>query len=293
MTLRTPDSAFENIADYPFAPNYHEAEPDVRMHYVDEGSGRPILLLHGEPTWSYLYRHMIPPLVAAGYRTIAPDLIGFGKSDKLASRDEYTYAKHVGWMESLVVALDLQDVVLFGHDWGGLIGLRVMANQLDRFKALAVTNTGLPTGEHQMPQAFADWVEFSQKSPVFSIGRLIQNATTSDLDPQVLAAYDAPFPDDSFKEAARIFPSLVPARPDMAGAAENKLAWEKLMGFTGPTLTMFSDTDPITAGGAKPFEKLIPGAAGQPHITTRGGHFVQEDSSPELAAALISWLGDQ
>lgn len=290
-TLRTPDAAFEGLQDYPFEPRYHAVEPSVSMHYVDEGEGRPILLLHGEPTWSYLYRTMIPPLVEAGYRAIAPDLIGFGKSDKPTERSDYSYANHVAWVESLLIALDLNEAVMFGHDWGGLIGLRLLANQVDRFGAFVVTNTGLPTGEHTIPDAFHDWLAFSQESPVFPIGSFIQNATVSKLSDEVVAAYDAPFPDESYKNGARAFPALVPIRQDMDGANENRLAWQALMGFEGPCLTLFSDSDPITAGGAKPFEKLVPGAKGQPHVTIRdGGHFLQEDSSEDILAALLPWL---
>ncbi len=290
-TLRTPDRAFAAIPDFDFAPQYHVAETNVTMHYVDEGEGRPVLLLHGEPTWSFLYRHMIPPLVAAGFRAIAPDLIGFGKSDKPIEASDYTYANHVAWVESLVIDLDLERAVLFGHDWGGLIGLRVLANQLERFAAVAVTNTGLPTGEHTIPDAFHDWLHFSQESPVFPIGSFVQNGTVSHLSAEVVAAYDAPFPDESYKVGARVFPSLVPINPEMEGSADNRAAWEVLMGFRGPCLTLFSDSDPITAGGARPFQKLIPGAKHQPHVTIENaGHFVQEDASPALVAALIPWL---
>ncbi len=290
-SLRTPDSAFANIPDYPFEPHYHPIEPGISMHYVDEGSGLPVVMLHGEPSWSFLYRNMIPPLVAGGYRVIAPDLVGFGKSDKPTNPSDYTYANHIAWVESLFLALELESAVLFGQDWGGLIGLRLLANQIDRFSAFVVSNTGLPTGEHTIPDAFHDWLAHSQSRPVFPVGSVIQNGTVSKLSANVVAAYDAPFPDESYKVGARVFPSLVPISPTMDGAAENRRAWEKLMGFEGPCLTLFSDSDPMTAGGAKPFEKLVPGARGQPHRTIQqAGHFVQEDNPGALIDAMLPWL---
>ncbi len=289
--LRTPDERFVGLRDYPFEPHYAEI-PDgeggrLRMHYVDEGprDSAPVLLMHGEPSWSYLYRHMIPPLVAAGHRVVAPDLVGFGRSDKPAEQGDYSYTRHVEWTASLLFDhLDLVGVTMFCQDWGGLIGLRLVAAQPDRFERVVAANTGLPTGHGAPSEAFTAWQRYSQSAPTLEIGALIDAATTTPLDPDVIAAYDAPFPDDSHKAGARIFPSLVPTSPDDPGAAENRAAWEVLARFDRPFLTAFSDSDPITRGGEAPFLARIPGTRGQPHRTIEGaGHFLQEDRGPELA----------
>ncbi len=298
-TLRTPDERFADLTGYPFASNYAEISDQdggtLRVHYLDEGPGdaAPIVLLHGEPSWSYLYRTMIPTLVAAGHRCIAPDLVGFGKSDKPAEKSDYTYERHVGWMRELLIdTLDLTGATFFGQDWGGLVGLRVVAENPDRFERVVVGNTGLPTGEHSPSAAFMAWQKFSQETPVFDIGFLLQSATNTTLTDAEVAAYDAPFPDDSYKEGARIFPSLVPTSPDDPAADANKAAWEVFKRWGKPFVCCFSDGDPVTAGGDKPFRALVPGAQGQPHVTIAGAnHFFQEDAAPELAQLLIDVIG--
>ncbi len=298
-TLRTPDERFADLTGYPFASNYAEISDQdggtLRVHYLDEGPGdaAPIVLLHGEPSWSYLYRTMIPTLVAAGHRCIAPDLVGFGKSDKPAEKSDYTYERHVGWMRELLIdTLDLTGATFFGQDWGGLVGLRVVAENPDRFERVVVGNTGLPTGEHSPSAAFMAWQKFSQETPVFDIGFLLQSATNTTLTDAEVAAYDAPFPDDSYKEGARIFPSLVPTSPDDPAADANKAAWEVFKRWDKPFVCCFSDGDPVTAGGDKPFRALVPGAQGQPHVTIAGAnHFFQEDAAPELAQLLIDVIG--
>lgn len=298
-TLRTPDDRFADLPDWPFEPRYAEI-PDgdggtLRVHYVDEGpaDAAPVLLLHGEPSWAYLYRHMIPPLVEAGHRVVVPDQVGFGRSDKPTEPDDYSYARHVAWMSSLVFDhLDLSDVTFFGQDWGGLIGLRLVAAEPDRYARLVVANTGLPTGDHGPSEAFLAWQRFSQTSPVFPIGELIDRATVTELPAEVVAAYDAPFPDDAHKAGARIWPSHVPTSPEDPAAPDNRAAWEVLKAFDRPVLCCFSDQDPVTAGGDKPFRTLIPGAQGQPHTTMEGGgHFLQEDVGPELAALINDFIG--
>ena len=262
------------------------------MHYVAEGptDGPVFLLLHGEPSWSFLYRHMIPPLAAAGFRTIAPDLPGFGKSDKLADRAGYSFQQFVDWMWGFVEVLDLHDITLFGQDWGALIGLRLVGEHPERFARVAIGNGGLPTGDQTMPEAFQQWQNFVQNVSRLPIGRIMQGATTTTLSKEVLAGYEAPFPDESYKEAARIMPALVPTTADNPASAANRTAWRGLMRYDKPFLTTFSDGDPITAGGERVLQRLIPGAKGQPHTTIQGaGHFLQEDKGPELAQILIQW----
>jgi haloalkane dehalogenase len=295
--LRTPDDRFANLPGYPFAPHYVEV-PDgeggsLRMHYVDEGprDGAPVLLLHGEPSWSYLYRKMIPPIVAAGHRAVAPDLIGFGRSDKPSAQSDYTYQRHVDWVTSLVEQLDLRSITLVGQDWGALIGLRVAVERPERFGRIVIANGGLPTGDGTPNEAFLRWQKFSQTAPSFEIGRIIQNGTASTLPDEVVAAYDAPFPDDSYKAGARIFPSLVPTSGDDPAAPANRKAWESLSRWEKPFLTAFSDSDPITRGGERVLQARIPGAQGQPHTTIEGaGHFLQEDKGEELARAVVDFI---
>ena len=298
-TLRTPDDRFVDLADYPFAPHYVDVADgeggSLRIHYLDEGpsSAAPVLLLHGEPSWSYLYRHIIPPLVAAGHRVVVPDLVGFGRSDKPTETSDYTYARHVAWMrEALLGRLDLRDITLFAQDWGGLVGLRLVAAAPDRFARVAVGNTGLPTGHATPPEPFLDWQRFSRESPVFPIGNIIDGGTLTSLSDGVIAAYDAPFPDESYKAGARIFPSLVPTSPDDPASADNVAAWEVLSQFERPWLTCFSDSDPITGGGEAVFIERVPGARGQPHTTIENAHhFLQEDQGPRLAEVLIDFIG--
>jgi haloalkane dehalogenase len=292
--LRTPDERFASLPGYAFAPHYVEVGDGLRVHYVDEGpaDAAPVLLLHGEPTWSYLYRKVIPPLVERGHRCVAPDLIGFGRSDKPADRADYSYQREVDWMaEALFDRLDLRDITFFGQDWGGLIGLRLVALAPERFARVVVGNTGLPTGDRPPNEAFLAWQRFSQEAADFPIGGIISGGCTTKLTPDVVAAYDAPFPDDSYKAAARVFPSLVPTSTDDPAHAANTAAWEVLRTFDRPFLCAFSDGDPITKGGERAFVGQVPGTAGQPHTTIAGGgHFHQEDKGEELAAVIADFI---
>ena len=289
--LRTPDDRFEGLPGYDFSPKYVETDDGLRVHYVDEGAGDIVLLLHGEPSWSYLYRKMIPPLVDAGFRVVAPDLIGFGRSDKPASRDDYTYQRHVDWMRSaLFDALDLRGITLVCQDWGGLIGLRLAAEHEDRFARVVAANTGLPTGDQALGDAFMAWRQFSQDVPEFPVGRIVAGGCAAPVSDEVVAAYDAPFPDERFKEGARQFPVLVPATPDDPATPANRAAWEVLSAWDKPFLCAFSDSDPITKGGERVFLERVPGTAGQPHTTIEGGgHFLQEDKGEELARVIAGW----
>lgn len=295
--LRTPDERFENLPGYPFTPHYLDVPSgdgdSLRIHYVDEGraGAPPVLLLHGEPSWSYLYRKMIPPIAAAGFRVVAPDMVGFGRSDKPASRDDYSYQRLVDWTAAVVETLDLQAITLFGQDWGGLIGLRLAAAQPDRFDRLVMANTGLPTGDVQLPEAFFRWQNFCLNVSKLPIGRVINNSTVGEVPPEVIAAYEAPFPDESYKAGARVLPALVPTTPDDPAAPANRRAWRALRRWEKPLLTAFSDSDPITAGGDAILQRLIPGAKGQPHTTIRdAGHFLQEDKGEELAQVVIDFI---
>jgi haloalkane dehalogenase len=251
-----------------------------------------VLLLHGEPSWSFLYRRMIPTLVDAGLRCVAPDLVGFGRSDKPARREDYSYARHVEWMrEALFDGLGLAGVTLVGQDWGGLIGLRLVGEHPDRFARVVAANTGLPTGDSPMSEAFLAWRKFSQESPAFPIGRIVAGGCRTELAPEVVAAYDAPFPDDASTAGARAFPVLVPTSPDDPAAPANKAAWATLAAFDRPFLTAFSDGDPITGGGDAIFRRTIPGAKGLDHVTIEGGgHFLQEDRGPELATVVADFI---
>ena len=294
--LRTPDSAFDAIVDYPFAPHYAEiSDADgsaMRLHYVDEGprGAAPVLLMHGEPSWSYLYRKFIPALAAKGHRVVAPDLIGFGKSDKPADRSDYTYERHVDWMRLWLEAVDLTNITLFCQDWGGLIGLRLVAAFPDRFARLMIGNTGLPVGTG-WSEGFKNWLDFSQKVETFPVGFIVNSGCVRDLSPQETAAYDAPFPDERYKEGARQFPLLVPITPEHGSVAENIAAWKRLETFEKPVLTCFSDNDAVTAGGEKAFMSRMPGAAGQPHqIISDAGHFLQEDKPEELTALIDDFI---
>ena len=292
-TLRTPDERFEGLPDWPWASSGAEVGPEdarVRMAYVDEGprDARPVLLLHGEPSWSYLYRFMIPPLLDAGLRVIAPDLIGFGRSDKPVSREAYTYARHMAWLTDLVAGhLDLRDAVLFGQDWGGLLGLRLVAEHPDRFAAVVASNTFLPTGDRPLGEGFDQWKAFSQTAPEFHIGRIVNAGTSRELSEAEVAAYDAPFPDDAYKAGPRQFPALVPAAPDDPATPANRAAWAALGRWEKPFVCAFGDRDPITGGADVALRAHIPGTDGQPHVTMTGAaHFCQEDAGPELAAVV-------
>ncbi len=290
--LRTPDDCFDDLPDYDFAPNYVDID-GMRMHYVDEGpaDAETVLMLHGEPSWSFLYRHMIPPVVAAGMRVVAPDLIGFGKSDKPVAREAYTYESHVGWMKQFLETLALGRITLFGQDWGSLIGLRLAAENEHRFQRIVLANGGLPDGSQQMPDAFMKWRHFAATSPTFEIGQIIQRSTIKLLEDGVVSAYDAPFPSENFKAGARQFPLLVPISTDDPATAAVRAAWQVLGNWNKPFLTAFSDRDPITAGAEKIFQRQVPGAAGQAHATIHdAGHFLQEDKGPELASVIVDFI---
>ncbi len=293
--LRTPDERFINLPDFPFLPNYVEINDTdggtLRVHYLDEGpaNGPVVLCMHGEPSWSYLYRKMIPPMVAAGLRVIAPDLVGFGKSDKPTEQSDYTYARHVAWMQSVVIDhLDLRHVTLFAQDWGGLIGLRLVAENPDRFDRVVIGNTGLPTGDLPITKAFLQWQKFSRTTPEFDTGFMLQASTITELTSEEVAAYDAPFPDDRYQSGARIFPSLVPTVSDDPASEANRSAWRVLEQWTKPFICCFSDSDPVTAGGDQLFLQKVPGSVGQPHVTIKNAHhFFQEDAAPQLAQIVI------
>ncbi|MGF6881190.1 haloalkane dehalogenase [Nocardia sp. GAS34] len=302
---RTPDERFEGLPDYPFAPHYVDIEAGagistrLRVHYLDERpaepsqeSGETILLLHGEPSWSFLYRHVIPPLVEAGHRCVAPDLIGFGKSDKPIDRFVYTYQAHVDWLAHTVFdRLGLRDITMVCQDWGGLLGLRMLAEHRDRFRRVVATNTSFPTGDQDLGGSFALWLQLSQRSSPFDIGQVVDRGTVTDLDPAVLAAYNAPFPDESHLAGARQFPLLVPLAPFDDAAAANRRAWDILETMQTPFLCAFSDNDYGVGDGARMFREHIPGAAGQPHVTiVNAGHFVQEDQGPVLAGTIGEFI---
>ncbi len=290
--LRTPDAAFAGIGDFPFAPHWCEIQDEesgvaLRIHYIDEGprDAPIVLMMHGEPTWSYLYRHMIGPVAKAGFRVLAPDLVGFGKSDKPSAKGDYSYARHVAWMRQWVEALDLGRVTLACQDWGSLVGLRLVAAMPERFSGVVLSNGGLPEGG-PAPRAFAIWRAFSQWSPLFPIGKIISKGTKRGLSQAEIAAYDAPFPDASFKAGARIFPSLVPFAGNPA-VPDQKEAWQVFDAWDKPFLCAFSDGDPITRGGDARWIGRVPGTAGQPHRTLKGGHFIQEDDPGGFVEAIL------
>ncbi len=290
--VSSPSYLFDDLPGYSFQPNYVEVndnsvydDSSVKMHYVDYGEkNKPIIMmLHGEPTWSYLYRNLIIDAEQAGFRVIAPDLIGFGKSDKYITQDAYTYANHLEWLTQFLTKLQLKNIRLICQDWGGLLGLRLVAQFPDLFSAVVAANTMLPTGDHKPPQAFLEWQQYSQTSSNFDIGGIIQRGTHKELIEEVLAAYRAPFPLESHKAGVRKFPMLVPISPNDPESANNRQAWQSLSQFKKPFLTLFSDQDPVTKGGEKIFQKLVPGCKGQNHkILQDGGHFLQEDCSKEL-----------
>ena len=290
--LRTPDTRFEDLPDWPFAPHYTDiTDADtsqvLRMAYVDEGprGGAPVLLLHGEPSWSYLYRHIIAGLVSSGHRVLAPDLVGFGRSDKPADRNDYTYERHVSWLSQWFTDMDLRNVTLFCQDWGGLLGLRLVAAFPDRFAGVVVANTGLPVGT-PLSEGFGQWLALSQSTPDLPVGQIVNMGSARQLSQAEVDAYDAPFPDASYKAGACQFPTLVPITPQHGSVAENKAAWQVLAQFSKPFVTAFSDSDPITGGGEVFFHQMVPGAKDQPHVTLRGAHFLQEDCPDDVVAVI-------
>lgn len=328
--VRTPDERFENLKDYPFPPNYTDVDDGeggrLRMHYLDEGpsDGEVILCMHGQPSWSYLYRNMIPILTKAGYRCIAPDLVGFGKSDKPTSVDDYTYARHVEWVRQLITNIGLRDITLIGQDWGGLIGLRVATENPDLFARIVVANTGLPTGapipkemeeevyrkfdetpglpprEMMMKMAgatdgfgFFYWVKYCAEYPGFDVTDVIQPGDGSSFPEDIQAGYGAPFPDDSYMAGARKFPTLVPILPNNEAIPANKAAWEVLHRWEKPFITSNSNNDLVTAGSDKKFQDEVPGAKSQKHATINGGgHFLQDARAAELSEVVIGFIKD-
>jgi haloalkane dehalogenase len=293
--LRTPDDRFEELPDFGYRPSYADVG-GVQMAYVQAGppGGEPVLLLHGEPSWSFLYRKILPVLSAAGLRAVAPDLIGFGRSDKPAEIGNHSYAAHVEWVRRLAFdVLDLRDVTLVGQDWGGLIGLRLVAEHPQRFARVVAANTGLPTGDTPMPEVWHRFRELVQNSPALSISRLVNAGCAKPLTPDVLAAYDAPFPAAEYTAGPRAMPGLVPIRPDDPASDANRLAWDRLTRWDKPFLVAFSDGDPITGGMAQILRSAIPGAAGIEHpVLTGAGHFLQEDAGDRLAAEIVSFITD-
>ena len=290
--LRTPDERFDGLPGFAHTPRYADAG-GLRVHYIDEGppDAAPVLLMHGEPSWSFLWRRVIDVLLDAGHRVVAVDLVGFGRSDKPAQREDHTYARHVGWMHGVVAGLALQRVTLVCHDWGGLIGLRLVAEDPDRFARVVATNTGLPTGDVEMPRAFRRWQELSQTVEVFTPSAIIDGGSLSELSDGVRAAYDAPFPDDSYKAAPRAMPMLVPTSPDDPAAAANRAAWQRLRRWTKPFLCAFSDSDPVTRGADELFKQQVPGCAGLEHPVIPGaGHFVQEDQGEMLGSVVAGFI---
>ncbi len=317
---RTPEERFEDLPEYPFLPHYLEVPSGsgsggdlLRLHYVDEGSpgAPPILMLHGEPTWSFLYRKMIPILEAAGHRVIALDHIGFGRSDKPVDRLAYSFEAHVDWVHAFVSDLDLREIILVGQDWGGPIGLAVLSREPDRFAGVVAANTILHTaepelagrlawanhavgdGEVRVAEGLLDWMTFSQRSPVMEASWSVSGSTEKEVGAEVLAAYDAPFPEERAKAGMRQFPILIPVTRNDPGSVINRATWEALASFERPFLTLFSDSDPATAGWQTIFQERVPGASGQPHAILRGaGHFLQEDVGEDLARRIVDWMAE-
>ncbi len=282
--IRTPEDRFENLEDYDFQSNYMDVEEGLRLHYLNEGKGNEptVLLLHGEPSWSYLYRKMIPGL-SDRFRVIAPDLIGFGKSDKLVRKQDYSYQKHIDWISTFIEKLNLQNIILFCQDWGGLIGLRLITEMENRFNMVIASNTTLPTGQLPMPESFMQWRAYSQHSPEFNIGKVIDMGTVQPLSEKVYQAYNAPFPTEDHKAGARIFPTLVPIDQNDPESIKNMKAWDKLKSWKKPFLTVFGDEDLIMLGAEKTLQKIVPGAKGQDHRILHAGHFIQEEKGEQLA----------
>ncbi len=290
--LRTPEACFARVPDFPYSPRYTELG-GLRIAHIDEGprSAPCLLLMHGEPAWSFLYRKMIPVLVKAGFRVIAPDLVGFGRSDKPARKADYSYLHHVQWMSAWLRANQLEHLTLFCQDWGSLVGLRMAAEMPQRFDRIVLANGGLPTGTTALPTAFKVWRAFARFSPWFPIGRIVKTGCAAGLTDAEIAAYDAPFPSSRHALGARLFPTFVPSTPNDPERSNNEAAWEVFKAWEKPFLTLFSSRDPVTRGGEKVWQKLVPGAQGQPHAITRGaGHFLQEDKGAEVAQAIVNFI---
>ena len=293
QVYRTPEARFTDLPGFAYAPRYAEVD-GLRMHYVEAGpaNASPVVLLHGEPTWAYLYRHMIEPLVAAGYRVLAPDLIGCGRSDKPAAVADYSSASHVAWTEAWFAQLGLTDVTLFCQDWGSLIGLRLVAEQPDIFARVFVGNGFMPTGDENMPVLFSAWRAFARYSPVFPVGAIVQAGSRRWLSRVERAAYNAPFPDKRYTAGIRAFPGLVPITPNDPATPANRAAWESLARFSRPFHTCFADGDPITRGADRALRRRVAGAAHVPHTTIRHArHFLQEDQGPAIAEFMLAQMG--
>jgi haloalkane dehalogenase len=296
--LRTPDERFTNLPDFSFAPRYADiADGDggsLRMAYVETGpaDGPVALLLHGEPSWSFLYRDVMTVLADAGVRAVAPDLVGFGRSDKPASPGDHSYARHVQWIGALVFdVLDLRDITLVGQDWGGLTGLRLVAEHPDRFTRVVAANTGLPTGDVDMPEIWWQFRRAVERAESLDVGRLVQAGCVRPMTDAVRAAYDAPFPDETFKAGPRAMPGLVPTTPDDPATPANRAAWRALTRWEKPFLVAFSDGDPITGAMSPVLQRSVPGAAGLAHPVIReAGHFLQEDAGTELGQVVAEFM---
>ncbi|WP_372727914.1 haloalkane dehalogenase [Nocardioides sp.] len=291
-SLRTADERFRDLPDYDFAPHYREVGDGLRMHHVEEGpsDADPVLMLHGEPSWSYLYRHMIPVFARAGHRAIAPDLIGFGRSDKPGAVSDYSYQAHMDWLTEWLLDLDLRNVTLVCQDWGSLLGLRLAAEHEERFSRIVVANGFLPTAHLPANLAFKVWRGFALHTPVLPIGRIVDMGSARNLTPAERAAYDAPFPSAAYKAGARAFPALVPTSPDDPAVPANRAAWQRLGAWEKPFLTLFGRRDPILGRADVPLQEHVPGAAGQPHARLDGSHFVQEDAGEEIARRTVEWM---
>lgn len=299
-SVRTPDDRFANLADWPYAPVYTTVSAGdgttdtLRVAHYETGpagAGETILVMHGEPSWSYLYRKMMAAFVAAGHRVIAPDLVGFGRSDKPMQTSDYTYERHVAWMNEWLRTNDFSNLTLVCQDWGGLVGLRLATENPERFTRIVVANTGLPIADREPSEAFRAWQKFSQEVPNFEVGKLVNGGCATQLSAAEIAAYDAPFPDDTYKAGARIFPALYPDGDDHPSNIANARAWEVLRAWNKPFLTAFSDGDPVTRGGQRTFERDVPGAQGKPHVIIEGGgHFLQEDKGDEFAAVVNQFI---